>query len=70
MILSGKFIAFLPELYAEPFVNDGQLKLLSGDDRFYSLGVAVAVKKRAQHPKAVTMFMDIIRSRHADAFSD
>lgn len=64
MILSGKFIAFLPETYAKPYVDQGQLKVIAANDRYYTLGNAAIVKKRSQQPKAVELFLNIIRELH------
>ncbi|MCP8687182.1 LysR family transcriptional regulator [Marinobacterium sedimentorum] len=61
LILSGKFIAFLPEAYAEPYVQSGQLKRLGGDDRFYTLGIAAITKKRAKPNRLTALFLDIIQ---------
>lgn len=67
MILSGKFIAFLPEAYAQPYVEKGQLKQVGGDDRCYNLGTAAIVKKRAQQNKQTELFQQIIQRFHASA---
>lgn len=64
MILSGKFIAFLPENYARPYVETGQLKQVGADERSYSLGTAVVIRKRAQQNKPTALFQDIIRHIH------
>lgn len=64
MILSGKFIAFLPEAYAKPYVESGQLKTVAETDRFYSLGTAVVVKKRSQQPKTIELFLDTVKEVH------
>ncbi|WP_345774486.1 LysR family transcriptional regulator [Pontibacterium granulatum] len=67
MILSGKFIAFLPEAYAQTYVEKGQLKQVGGDDRCYNLGTAAIVKKRAQQNKQTELFQQIIQRFHASA---
>lgn len=64
MILSGKFIAFLPEAYAQPYVAKGQLKQVGGDDRCYNLGTAAIVKKRAHQNKQTALFQEIIQRFH------
>ncbi|MFC6671971.1 LysR family transcriptional regulator [Marinobacterium aestuariivivens] len=65
MILSGKFIAFLPEAYAEPWVGSGQLKSLGGPERYYRLGIAAVTKKSCQPNKATSLFLDIIEDVHS-----
>jgi len=69
MILSGKFIAFLPEAYAQPYVEKGQLKQVGGDERCYNLGTAAIVKKRAQQNKQTELFQQIIQRFHNEAVS-
>ena len=70
MILSGKYIAFLPEDYAKPYVDNAQLRMIAGENRFYTLGIASIVKKRAQQPKAVEMFSNIVASLHPSVTGD
>ncbi|UTW12295.1 LysR family transcriptional regulator [Marinobacterium rhizophilum] len=69
MILSGKFIAFLPEAYAEPYVQSGQLKRLGGDDRFYTLGIAAITKKSAQPNRPTALFLNVIHELSGQSVS-
>jgi DNA-binding transcriptional LysR family regulator len=64
MILSGKFIAFLPEAYARPYVELGRIKAIAAKKRFYTLGNAAIVKHRAVQPRAVGLFVRIIQDLH------
>ncbi|WP_027856763.1 LysR family transcriptional regulator [Marinobacterium jannaschii] len=62
MILSGKFIAFLPEALAQPYVEQGVIKAIAKDARFYHLGVAAIVKKTTQPHKAKELFLQSVHS--------
>jgi len=64
MILSGKFIAFLPETYARPYLDSGQLKQVGGYERCYNLGTAAVIRKRAQQNRPTEIFREIIRQTH------
>jgi len=67
MILSGKFIAFLPENYARPYVESGQLKQVGGEGRCYNLGTAAVIRKRAQQSRPVDIFHRILCQLHPPA---
>lgn len=67
MILSGKFIAFLPETYAQPYIAGGQLKQIGGEDRCYRLETAAVFKKRAQQNKQTELFQRTVLKHHPDS---
>lgn len=69
MILSGKFIAFLPENYAKLYVEEGQLRQVGGAERFYTLGIAAVIKKRAHQNRPTEIFQEIIRSFHPNSLT-
>ncbi|RVU32242.1 LysR family transcriptional regulator [Neptunomonas marina] len=69
MILSGKFIAFLPENYAKLYVEEGQLRQVGGAERCYTLGIAAVIKKRAHQNRPTEIFQEIIRSFHPDSLT-
>jgi len=62
LILSGRYIGFLPELYAKPYVDAGQIVAVATQTRHYNLGVAVTTKKTAQPNKPRELFINQIRS--------
>jgi len=67
LVTSGYFISFLPEEVARPYVERGQLKAIGKKLKNFRLGVAVISKKSAQPNRARDLFLDTIRSIHADA---
>ncbi|GGF60721.1 LysR family transcriptional regulator [Terasakiella brassicae] len=65
LLLSGQYIGFLPEAYAQPYVESGQLKVIGKSIKSFPLGVAVISKVTAQPSLARDMFIDIIKKTHA-----
>lgn len=61
LILSGRYIGFLPELYAKSYVESGQIVAVATETRHYNLGMAVATKKTAQPNKPRELFINQIR---------
>lgn len=66
LLMSGFFISFLPEQVALPYVERGQLKAIARQLKSFRLGVAVISKKSAQPNRARDLFLETIRSIHAD----
>ena len=60
LILSGQFIGFLPDFYAQSYVDQGVLVPVLPEQRQYDLGVAVISRKTAQPNKARELFLQII----------
>ena len=64
LILSGKFLGFLPDHYAEPFVRQGQMRavkpaLFRYDCRFFSI-----VRRSPQPSRATRAFQDCLVKAH------
>ncbi len=66
LLLSGIYASFLPETYAQPFVERGELRRVAPDKRFYTLGAAAISKKSAQPNRARTLFLNTVRGIHPD----
>ncbi|MBF0674632.1 MULTISPECIES: LysR family transcriptional regulator [unclassified Pseudomonas] len=45
LILTGRYIGYLPDHYAEPWVREGRLRALQPDARFYELSLASVTRK-------------------------
>jgi len=60
LILSGKYIGFLPELYASYYVQKGDIVKVAPHDRSYTLGVAVICKKTTQPNKPRELFLKVL----------
>lgn len=57
LILSSRYIGFLPEHYAAPFVAQGELKVIALQRRFYSLDIMAITKKTTSANKTRTLFI-------------
>lgn len=60
LILSGQYIGFLPDFYAQAHLDKAELVAVLPEQRNYDLGVAVISRKTAQPNKARELFLDII----------
>ncbi|MAF15785.1 MAG: LysR family transcriptional regulator [Marinomonas sp.] len=67
LILSGRYIGFLPEEYASEYVNRGEIVAVATKQRHYTLGMAVIYKKTAQPNKPRELFLQVLREQLAVA---
>ena len=67
MVLSGVYIGFLPDKYAQSLVAAGRLKMLLPQSKFYSLGVAAITRRHSKINRPRELFVDILRQLHATA---
>lgn len=65
MILSGRYIGFLPEHYAQSYVDEGVITALTPEHRFYKLTMSAIWKKTAQPSKPRELFVQILRDKFA-----
>lgn len=65
LILSGCYIGFLPEKYAEEYVQRGDIVAVATKHRHYTLGMAVIYKKTAQPNKPRELFLKVLREHIA-----
>ncbi len=61
MLLSGHFIAFLPEKVAQPYVDTQELRALAPATKHFTLGAAAICKRSYQPNRAKDMFWETIR---------
>lgn len=66
MVLSGRYICFLPEEVARPHVEAGMLKGLAMSRKNFALGTAVISKKSSQLNRAKDLFIETINQVFAD----
>lgn len=62
LILSGKYIGFLPKECAQPYVDRGEIVTINPEQNYYTLGVAVIYKKTSQPNKARELFLNILNN--------
>ncbi|MBB1488055.1 LysR family transcriptional regulator [Oceanospirillum sediminis] len=65
MILSGQYIGFLPEHYAQSYIEEGLITTLTPESRFYNLTMSAIWKKTAQPSKPRELFLSILRDKFA-----
>jgi len=65
LLLSGVYASFLPETFAQPYVERGQLRAIAPQRRFYTLGAAAISKKSAQPNRARSLFLETVRGIHS-----
>ncbi|MDN3683726.1 hypothetical protein QW180_04970 [Vibrio sinaloensis] len=49
LLLSSRFIGYLPEHYAKPYVDSGELIAIAPSRRYYHLEIMAITKKRPMH---------------------
>ncbi|MCW8328942.1 LysR family transcriptional regulator [Photobacterium sp. SDRW27] len=57
LLLSSKYIGFLPETYAQPYVDTGDLKAIAPERRFYTLEIMAITKKTSTVNKVRSLFI-------------
>ncbi|MCO4786096.1 MAG: LysR family transcriptional regulator [Marinomonas atlantica] len=65
LILSGRYIGFLPETYAAEYLKRGDIVAVATSQRFYNLGMAVIYKKTAQPNKPRELFLTVLKEHLA-----
>jgi DNA-binding transcriptional LysR family regulator len=63
MLLSGRYIGFLPQNVAQPYVEKGQLKMIAPQRKHFSLGAAAISKKTAQKNRARDLFLNTVKQQ-------
>ena len=61
LVLSSRFIGFLPERYAQPWVEKGMLKAICTSKRYYNLKIMAITKKTAEVNKVRDQFLRILQ---------
>lgn len=64
LILSGEFIGFLPEHYAQPWVESGQMRLVSPTFFSHLVPFYAVHRKDADHVQTVQAFVDLLAQKH------
>ena len=67
MILSGRYIGFMPDTYVEAYVQAGRLKALLPEQKQYSLGVAAVTRSHTKSNRPRDLFVEILRQLHGGA---
>jgi DNA-binding transcriptional LysR family regulator len=70
LIKSGRYLGFLPENIAEPYVERGELKRIAPETKSYPLGIAVVIKKALSPNRARDYFYSTIKDVVAEDRGD
>lgn len=65
LVLSGRFIAYLPSHYAAPWVEKGAMRALMPEELSYQSLFEVAVRHGHNQPPTLQAFLDELREGHA-----
>lgn len=65
LILSGRFLGFLPDHYAEAFERRGLMRALAPDRFFYRCQFVSVLRKSPQPPRAAQAFAQCLLQAHA-----
>lgn len=67
LILSGRFVGFLPEHYADAFVQRGQLRAVAPATLHYACDFVSVLRRSPQPARAALAFHRALRAAHAPA---
>ena len=65
LILSGRFVGFLPEHYAQAFVQRGQMRAVSPAKLHYRCDFVSVLRRSPQPARAALAFQQALRAAHA-----
>jgi DNA-binding transcriptional LysR family regulator len=65
LILSGRFVGFLPEHYAQSFVQQGQMQAVLPDVFFYDCEFFAITRRSPQASRATRAFLQCLEQAHA-----
>lgn len=58
LILTGRYIGYLPDHYANAWVQQGRLRALKPDERFYDLSLCWVTRKGRRPHLVLESFLD------------
>jgi DNA-binding transcriptional LysR family regulator len=70
LILSGQYLGFLPDHYAQPFVLDGQMRAIQPELFQYSCSFFSIVRRSPQPSRAARAFQDCLLRAHSVSRAD
>ena len=62
LILTGRFIGYLPDHYAAAWVQQGRLRALKADSRFYDLSLAAVTRKGRRPHLVLESFLEALEA--------
>jgi len=64
LVLSGCFVGFLPDHYAEPFVRAGRMRAVSPSTLHYECSFVGISRKSPTLPRVAGAFLEALKSEH------
>jgi len=65
LVLSGCFVGFLPDHYAEPFVRVGRMRAVSPTTLHYACSFVGIARRSPALPRVAAAFLDALKAAHA-----
>jgi DNA-binding transcriptional LysR family regulator len=65
LILSGRYVGFLPDHYAESFVRTARLRAVNPAELTYATHFAAILRRSPQASRATRVFVDCLNEAHA-----
>ena len=63
-VLSGQFVGFLPDHYAEPFVRSGQMRAVSPKTLRYACRFSAILRQSPKPPRLTQAFFQVLCEAH------
>jgi DNA-binding transcriptional LysR family regulator len=60
LILTGRYIGYLPDHYAQAWVQQGRLRVLKPDSRFYDVSLASVTRKGRRPHLVLESFLEAL----------
>jgi LysR family transcriptional regulator, transcriptional activator for bauABCD operon len=64
LILSGRYIGFLPDHYAASFTRDRTMKRIDFPDSTYEVRYVAISRRSPTSPRLSTVFLDLLKQAH------
>ena len=64
LILSGKYLGFLPDHYAQPFVREGRMRAVKSELFHYACSFFSIARRSPQPTRVTRAFQDCLRQAH------
>jgi DNA-binding transcriptional LysR family regulator len=65
LILSGRYIGFLPDHYAAAFVHEGSMRRIERQDCMYRVSFVAVLRRSSQRSRVTAAFLQALRDAHA-----
>ncbi|WP_367648812.1 LysR family transcriptional regulator [Ruegeria arenilitoris] len=67
LILSGRYLGYLPDHFAQEFVNTAQMRRLLPEETHYRTRFAAVTRKNPEPTRVTRLFLDVLLSEHSNS---